>query len=177
MIKLSARDAGKAWEKYIVVCDGNFGAPNHRIAALSTELETPKSQIPLAAKLLLAIAYSENEAEKVLPLASDWLKYIPRFLEDAHVVSELNTLWAKRSRGVPLSSDENNLLDDYLRRSEAEATCYSDDCTRFLAKVEKSISKNDRLIFHKACILLGVDYDEPNPPLLRMIWKTLFPSH
>ena len=177
MIKLSARDAGKAWEKYIAVCDSNFGAPNHRVAALSAELDSLPNQVPLAAKLLLAIAYSENEAQNILHFISDWLKYIPRFIGDTQLVERLNALWAKRSQGAPLSGDENIILDEFLRKTTAEATSIVDDCTRFLARVENSILKNDRLVFHKACILLGVDYDEPNPPLFRMIWKILFPSH
>ncbi len=176
MIKLSARDAGKAWDKYVAVCDAIFGAPNHRLAALSSDLETPPAQMPVAAKLLLSAAYTAGELARIQPIFMEWLKYVPRFVDNPSQVTSLNALWERRLRGEDTPSDESRFLDEFLRRTNSDGVRLIADCEAFLRKVHDTIAKDDRLFFHKTCILLGLDYDEPNPPLGRTIMKVLFPS-
>jgi len=175
MIKLSAHDAGKAWDTYVAVCNLTFGAPKHLIAESATALDTPPSQIPLAAKFVLCGTYAAGEIDKYLPIVTDWLKYIPRFINNQEQVNSLNSSWAERSRGEVLGEDESCTLDTFLQQSNVTAAQVVEECEAFVRKMKSTISQNDPLIFHKGCILLGIDYDEASPSLKLYIKKFLFP--
>lgn len=185
MIKLSARNVRKVWDEYVATCNMTFGAPSHHVAGLAADLATRPAQIRLAAKFLLSEAYVAGELRsfppflprrKSQPTFSASLKYVPRFVNDAALVASLNTSWARRSRGEAVSEGDNKQLDDFLREANRDGERIVEDCTVFVQKVKATISKKDPLFFHKTCILLGVDYDEPSPSLGWTILWVLFPG-
>lgn len=176
MPMLNAEDSGRAWETFVLKCDELFGLMGNKIAALSTELERPPVRLMLDVKLLLAAAYSAEVLEEAVPLFFKGLRYLPRYISDPVVVRDLNRAWQTMLSGVELSHDDSTRLDEFLAQSREKANQIEAECTAFLEKVKTSIPSKDPLLFHKVCILLGADFDQPTPSIGRTILGVLFPS-
>ena len=176
MNKFNPALAIKEWESFVTVCDVTFGAPNQWIIALSTGNDFSLSHILIIAKFMLATACLTEELNIIQPSITNWLKYTPRFSSDPSKVITLNSLWKSRSKGEEVSEEENFLLNKYLQDVQLEASKIIQDCKSFLETVQHTIISNDPLVFHKTCVLLGVDFDEPNVSLTRTLKHTLFGS-
>lgn len=176
MIRLNFQKSAKAWDEYAAKCATHFGAPNHRIAAFSKDLEYPPPQILLAGKLLLAGCYSSGLLAKYKDDILNWVGYLPRFGDDACQAAMLNGLWARRLCGQKLNENESCLVDQYLEGMTKAASELRLECSRYLDVVQRSIKQDDRLLLYKACILLDVELEPTLASLRKTIMAVCFPS-
>ena len=176
MNKFNTVLAIKEWESFVAVCDVTFGTPNHWIIALSTGNDFSLSRILTIAKFMLATAFLTEELNIIQPSITNWIKYTPCFSSDPSKVITINLLWKSRSKGEDISEEENLLLNKYLQYVQLETSKTIQGCESFLETVQRTIIPTDPLVFYKICILLGVDFDEPNVSLTRTLKHVLFGS-
>jgi hypothetical protein len=72
-------------------------------------------------------------------------------------------------------SSTDSYLPSFFANAKNERRKLNEEIDLFLSR-SAIIPTEDPLALHKACILLNVEYDSPNPPLGKTILKVLFPS-
>ena len=173
--KVTIKTLGKQWDDYATACQTLFTPPNLALVADAAELPHSREDIVLAAKLMIFIAPRIAEDDDIAGTVRTWLRFLPHFISSPQSVSDLNTAWRavldgdKGAEGFTASSLPSFFADVKNARRKL-----NDEIDLFLNR-STIIPTEDPLALHKACILLNVEYDSPNPPLGKTILKVLFP--
>ena len=174
--KVTIKTLGKQWDDYAEACRSLFTPPGLALVADAASLPHPREDIVLAAKLMIFIAPRVGEDHDIAGTVRAWLRFLPHFIHGPQDVAELNTAWRAVLDGDDRPDEFTQpQLTSFFARAKIERQRLHGEIDLFLNR-SNVIPSEDPLALHKACILLNVDYDSPNPPLGKTILKVLFPS-
>jgi len=130
----------------------------------------------LAAKLMIFIAPRIAEADDIAGTVRAWLRFLPHFRNAPQDVSDLNAAWRAMLDGDDQANNwDESRLPSFFASAKNDRRKLNEEIDLFLNR-SAIIPSEDPLALHKACILLNVEYDSPNPPLGKTILKVLFPN-
>ena len=174
--RVTINTLGKQWDDYAQSCQQLFTPPDVALVADAAKLPHPREDIVFAAKLMLFIAPRLDQDKDIPKTIRAWLRFVPHFLPDADRVASINAQWRRLLDGEPdVALDQRQPLIFFLADARSKRRELEAEIDFFLTRAE-IIPSDDTLALHKACILLGAEYDSPMPPLGKTILKVLFPS-
>lgn len=174
--RVTINTLAKQWDDYMQSCQHLFTPPEVALVADIARMPHQREDIVLAAKLMLFI-FPRLDSNKVIPnTIRTWLRFLPHFVPEADIATAINAQWWRLLDGEPeRTPDERKHLNSFLSDARHARLELLSEIDFFLTRAE-IIPASDQLALHKACILLGVEYDSPMLPLGKTILQVLFPS-